>query len=127
MKTRVKLLPGQKGTKSLQKLYGDALVCVRYRYDEKNRRQLKTVEIVVSEKEWTPPSRPISQFPESTIVSIKIGVNEKLLQQQAKSLGGRWNPEQMAWLIPYGCIVGTELERLIIIETCNNTKTKQSL
>ena len=46
MKTRSKLLPGQKGTKSLQKQYGDALVCVRYRYDETNGKQLKTVEII---------------------------------------------------------------------------------
>jgi hypothetical protein len=31
MKTRVKLKPGQKGTKKLVERYGDALVCVRYR------------------------------------------------------------------------------------------------
>jgi hypothetical protein len=33
MKTRVKLKPGQRGTKKLLDQYGDALVCVRYRYD----------------------------------------------------------------------------------------------
>lgn len=122
MRTRVKLLPGQKGTKSLQKQYGDALVCVRYRYDEKNRRQFKTIEIIVSEKEWAPPARPAAQYPESAIVPIKIGVKEKSLQQQAKALGGCWNPEQQAWLIPYGCIAGTELEKLIIIEAPKEAK-----
>ncbi len=35
MKTRLDLKPGQRGTKKLSELYGDQLVCVRYRYDEK--------------------------------------------------------------------------------------------
>jgi hypothetical protein len=33
MITRLKLKPRQKGTKKLLSEYGDALVCVRYRYD----------------------------------------------------------------------------------------------
>ncbi len=33
MEIRATLLPGQKGTRQLLKLYGDQLVCVRYRYD----------------------------------------------------------------------------------------------
>ena len=115
MKTRSKLLPGQKGTKSLLKQYGDALVCVRYRYDEKNCKQLKTVEIIVSEKEWTPPDRSKRQFVAGDIVAVKIGVQEKSLQQLAKAVGGRWDPAQKAWLIPFGCIDGTELEKLIIV------------
>lgn len=34
MKTHTHLKPGQKGTKRLVEQYGDALLCVRYRYDE---------------------------------------------------------------------------------------------
>lgn len=117
MKTRSKLIPGQKGTKSLQKQYGDALVCVRYRYDEKNCRQLKTAEIIVSEKEWIPPDHLIHQFAAGAIVAVKIGVQEKALQQQAKAVGGRWDPAQKVWLIPFGCIAGTELEKLVIVQT----------
>ena len=33
MKTRLTRKPGQKGTKKLTALYGEKLVCVRYRYD----------------------------------------------------------------------------------------------
>lgn len=55
MKTRVKLNPGQKGTKRLQEQYGEALVCVRYRYDAARKKQFKTVELIVSERNWTPP------------------------------------------------------------------------
>jgi hypothetical protein len=46
MKTRRKLLPGQPGTKQLVKLYGDRLVCVRYRYDCEQQRRIKTVELI---------------------------------------------------------------------------------
>jgi hypothetical protein len=34
--------------------YGDALVCVRYRYDEASRTRIKTVELIVDKKELTP-------------------------------------------------------------------------
>jgi hypothetical protein len=44
MRTRLHLKPGQKGTKRLLALYGDSLVCVRYRYDAERRKRFKTVE-----------------------------------------------------------------------------------
>ena len=47
MKTRLILKPGQRGTKSLAKKYGDALLCVRFRYDAELRQRLKTVELIV--------------------------------------------------------------------------------
>ena len=47
MKTPTHLKPGQKGTRRLVEKYGDALLCVRYRYDEKRGIRLKTVEIIV--------------------------------------------------------------------------------
>ena len=114
MKTKSKVLPGQKGAKSLQKIYGDAFVCVRYRYDVKKRKQYKTVEIIVSEKDWTPPP---AKFPESEIVALKIGAAEKKLQAEVKEFGGRWNPERKVWLVPYGCIHGTKLEKFITVQT----------
>lgn len=47
MKSRLKLKPGQKGTKAMVEKYGDALVCVRYRYDEASRTRIKTMELIV--------------------------------------------------------------------------------
>ena len=47
MKTRLVLKPGQRGTKSLVKRYGDSLVCVRFRYDAVLGQRLTTVELVV--------------------------------------------------------------------------------
>ena len=43
MKTNKKLLPGQPGTKKLLEKYGEKLVCVRYKYDEKRLKRIKTV------------------------------------------------------------------------------------
>lgn len=114
MKARVKLKPGQGGTKKLMEQYGDALLCVRYRYDVERRKQLKTVEIVVSEKDWEPPP---ARYSDGTLVPLRIGMTEKALQNQAKALGGRWDREQRVWLIPYGCIAGTKLEKFIVLES----------
>ena len=55
MKTRLILKPGQRGTKGLAEKYGDTLLCVRFRYDVKQRQRLKTVELVVERTAWTPP------------------------------------------------------------------------
>jgi hypothetical protein len=41
--TNRKSTPGQKGTKRLVEQYGDALICVSYRYDKKRGICLKTV------------------------------------------------------------------------------------
>jgi hypothetical protein len=79
---------GQKGTKRLVEQYGDALICVRYRYDAKTQKQYKTVEIIVSETEWTPPP---AKYPDGTMVSLKIGMEETALQKQVRAVGGRWD------------------------------------
>ena len=55
MKSRLNLKPGQKGTKALVEKYGEALVCVRYRYYEASRTRIKTVELIV-EKKVLPPA-----------------------------------------------------------------------
>jgi hypothetical protein len=49
MRTRLKLNPGQRGTKKLVSQYGDRLVCVRYRYDAQQKKRFKTVELIVDE------------------------------------------------------------------------------
>src|SRR5476651_2730552 len=55
LKTRLTLKPGQYGTKSLVKKYGDDLICVRFRYDAKSQQRIKTVELVIERSPWTPP------------------------------------------------------------------------
>jgi hypothetical protein len=113
MTTRVKLKPGQNGTKKYVTQYGDSLVCVRYRYDAQKRKQYKTIEIIVSESDWTPPP---AKYPDSAMVALKIGFRETDLQTQVKAVGGRWDKDKKYWIVPYGCIKRTKLEKFIIVE-----------
>lgn len=113
MKARLKLQPGQKGTKSLVDIYGDALVCVRYRYDEKSRTRIKTVEIIVEKKAWSPPP---SKFSDDMQVPVRIAYVESALKTLAKGAGGKWDPQKKLWFIPFGKIKGTILEKHIILD-----------
>ena len=70
MITRLKLKPGQHGTKALVEKYGDALVCVRYRYDAEGTIRLKTVELVEEKKELKPPRQKIADDARSARVVI---------------------------------------------------------
>lgn len=116
MKTRLKLMPGQKGTKALVDIYGDALLCVRYRYDEANSTRVKTVEIVVGKKPWTPPQQ---RFADDENVRVRIAFSENRLKSMAKIAGGRWNPKMRCWLISFGKIKGTVLEKHIILDAAS--------
>lgn len=84
MQTRLTLQPGQSSTKALVEQYGDRLVCVRYRYDAAHKRRVKTVELIVEEVPWEP--RPAVD----TLMALRVGVDERRLQQQIKQAGGRW-------------------------------------
>ncbi len=44
MRVGLSLRPGQPGTKGLLARYGKQLVRVRYRYDERTKQRMKTVE-----------------------------------------------------------------------------------
>ena len=103
MKVRLKLKPGDRGTKKLVVQYGDKLVCVRYRYDAIQKKRLKTVEIVIEEIPWTP--KPGKDDP----VFLKIRWNEKSLQTKIKSNGGRWNKYKKVWILPYGKVQELDL------------------
>lgn len=52
MHIRSTVHPGQRGAKKLLTQYGDRLVCVRYRYDDKRQKRIKTVELIVEEEDW---------------------------------------------------------------------------
>jgi len=93
MKIRRILKPGAPGTKALLTKFGDRLVCVRYRYDEKQKRRYKTVEIILDEDDWNPPKK------KSEIIGLKIDIDETDLQKQVKNVGGKWNRKQKVWEI----------------------------
>jgi len=117
VKTRLTLKPGQHGTKSLMKKYGDSLVCVRFRYDAETGKRIKTVELVIEECDWTPPT---PRFTSDTIVSLRIAASNLPIRTKAKASGAKWNPEKQLWFVNYGKTVGTELEKYIDIDGLDN-------
>ena len=111
MTATVKLRPGQKGTKNLVVEYGDALLCVRYRYDVQSRTRSKTVELIIEKTPWTPPQH---RFKDDTYVPVRIGYSDTVLREMAKDAHGKWDPGTRVWLIQFGKIKGSELEKFII-------------
>jgi hypothetical protein len=71
----VRIRPGQKGTKQLLALYGDRLICVRF----------KTVELLVSERDWEPP-RP--RFAHDQIVGLRVAFADVAVSDRVKQAGG---------------------------------------
>jgi len=111
MKANIHLKPGQKGTKRLLEEYGDKLLCVRYRYDEKRQVRLKTVEIIVSEKPCTPPL----PYRDHDIVNVMLPYTRTALRDKLKAAGGRWNPDEKLWHVSFGAIRGdSELTERIL-------------
>lgn len=113
MTTRLKLKPGQKGTKKLLEKYGDSLVCVRYRYDETSGTRFKTVELIVEKTAWNPPKR---SYPDDALVPVRIGFTDNASREKAKAARGRWDPEAKLWFIRFGKIKGTSLEKHIVLD-----------
>ena len=98
MRTRLTLQPHQDGAKQLLAEYGERLVCVRYRYDERRKRRLKTVELIVEESHWEPRA---AACPDERLVHIKVSLSEVDLQRRVKAAGGKWDRQRQAWEIRY--------------------------
>lgn len=83
MKAHAHLKPGQKGTVRLKEKYGDALLCVRYRFDEIRQVKVKTVELIVDEKPQLMP-----RFRDEEMVPFAVAYDEVELRQQLRRMKG---------------------------------------
>jgi hypothetical protein len=111
MKAHSHLKPGQKGTLRLVEKYGDALLCVRYRYDELRDVRLKTVEIIVEER----PGKAAPRLRDSDPVIVQVPFTMPELRERLKSVGARWDVNEKVWRVRYGLIRGDEeLEERIV-------------
>lgn len=110
MQTRLSLRPGDVGTRRLCKVYGEQLVCVRYRYDPEKRKRFKTIELIVEESAWKPP------IPVDTIVPVRVDYGERGLREKVKAAGGRWNKAEKVWELSYGQACRLRLMSRIIQE-----------
>jgi len=84
VKTRLILKPGQQGTRNLLEKYGEALLCVRFRYDAELRQRLKTVELIVERTEWTPPP---PRYSADTLVPLRIEAADIPMRAHQSSRG----------------------------------------
>ena len=111
MRTRLTLQPDKDGAKQLRKQYGERLVCVRYRYDEEKKERWKTVELIIEKSEWEPMA---VHWQADTRVALQIAVQEREVRQRVKAAGGKWNPSEAVWELPYGRVVALGLTNRIV-------------
>ena len=109
--TRKTIPSGKAGTHKWREKYGEALVCVRYKYDSQNKRRQKTIELVVEEGPW---EKDDSRVPANKLIEVRIGPQEIHLQNSVRSLGGIWNPHRLLWRIRYCEAVNLGLEDRIV-------------
>jgi hypothetical protein len=109
MKVRLKLKPGQRGTKHLTRQYGDKLVCVRYRYDEKTLQRYTTVELIVDQEPWQPP-----RFKPDSMVGVRIEFDELEIREKARNAGGRWSKNEHLWKLPFKSVKKLGLQNRIV-------------
>ena len=119
MRTRLTLHPDQDGAKQLRKRYGDQLVCVRYRYDKAKKERWKTVELIIEKSAWEPSTL---HWQADTLVTLQIAVHERDLRQQVKAAGGKWNPSEAIWELPYGQVVALGLTNRIVPKASISTR-----
>ena len=100
METRLRLVPGQNGTKKLLARYGERLVCVRYRYDAARKVRHMTVELIVETTPWAPNRRNPRREPED-LVAVRIGFSETDLRERIKAAGAIWRPRQRMWEVDW--------------------------
>lgn len=114
MRALRKLIPGQKGTKKFLDRYNEKLVCVRYRYDNVQRKRFTTVELIVDEASWSPPEKP-------THIGLRVELHETEMQRRIKKAGGKWNVTQRVWEIPYDQAIALGLkDRMVKLEVSDS-------
>jgi hypothetical protein len=99
MRTRLTLKPGDAGTRKLVEQFGDRLLCVRYRYDEKRQLRLKTAEIIVDARAWLPAKPPTPTPDDLDYVYVRFDPADRETRTAVKRLGGYWDPDTNAWRI----------------------------
>jgi hypothetical protein len=111
MRIRLTLQPDQDGAKQLREQYGDRLVCVRYRYDEAKKARGKTGELIIEKSDWGPMA---VHWQADTRVALQIAVQEREVRQRVKAAGGKGNPNEAVWELPYGRVVALGLTNRIV-------------
>jgi hypothetical protein len=87
-----KLAPESRGALKLARQFGEALVCVRHRTDDRGEYRYTTVELLVEKA----PIRPRTD----RIVAIRTSPAERSLHTVLRAAGGTWDYKARLWRIP---------------------------
>lgn len=112
-RTKTTIQPGRPGTKKLLAQHGSALVCVRYRYDDERKTRCKTIELIIEETPWPPPRRTSPLRP-TDLVTVRVHYHEHTLREAVKRRGGKWNPDEKTWTLPYADVLALRLVERIV-------------
>lgn len=120
MEARLKLKPGQNGTKKLFARFGERLVCVRYRYDQAKRLRFTTVELIVGQGPWIPRARTrkTPRAPED-MVYVRVAYDNLALRAKLNALGALWRPRHKLWELPWGAVRALGIEHCMVSNTGN--------
>jgi len=85
--------PGQPGTKKYHNIYGERLVCVRYRHNSEKNERITTIELVVDKgfslpdairkEQQTPPNK-------NSLVKLHLEFHESELRVKVIKSDGEW-------------------------------------
>ncbi len=119
-----KLKPGQPGTKRLVRQYGEQLLCVRYRYDAVRHKRFKTVELIIEEEEWFPPS--LRTRPEQMVV-VRVNNTDLALKKKLLAKRGVWNSGAKVWALQYAKVQELGLkDKIVEMKVSNSGKVDVS-
>ena len=94
-------------------------LCVCYRDDAQRKKRFKTVELIVSEREWEPPPR---RFAADAMVGVRVGFAEVELREQVKQAGGKRHHSRKVWELRSDHVVTLTLEARIVEEQASNRR-----
>lgn len=87
-----KLSPTSRGAIKLARQFGDALLCVRHRCDDKGEFRYTTVELLVE--------TTAIQARTEKVVGVRVERDERSLQTVVRAAGGVWDYKTKLWLLP---------------------------
>ena len=97
------LKPGKNGSKHFVE-----------RYDAEQQISNTTVELIVERKHKPPKIGTQPPIQPTALVFVRVGFHEKDMQLVVKQAGGKWQPEEKAWLLSYKAAVELGLQERII-------------
>lgn len=71
---------------------------------------MKTVELIVDEKDWSPGVR----IPAEEVVSIRIDYGEMELRDRIKRAGAFWDADKRVWRVKFRKVLELGLEKRMV-------------